>query len=158
MAGRKPIPTELKRLAGNPGKRPLNDAEPTYASGVPQVPRWLDAEARREWRRVVKELASVGLITRVDRGALAAYCEAWSRWRRAEEALEREELVLTTDKGYTYPNPLIGIANGALEQMKRFMVEFGMTPSSRTKVKVEKPQEPDELERLLFGSKVKVKP
>ena len=157
MAGRKPIPTELKKLAGNPGKRPLNLDEPRYESYVMSVPRFLDAEAKREWRRVVKELAAVGLISTVDRAALAAYCMAWSRWVKAEKSLEREELVLTTDKGYSYPNPLIGIANGALDQMKRFMVEFGMTPSSRTKVKAEKPQEPDELERLLFGSQVKVK-
>ncbi len=26
--GRKPIPTKLKILHGNPGKRPLNDKEP----------------------------------------------------------------------------------------------------------------------------------
>ena len=54
--GRKPIPTALKRLAGNPGKRPLTAREPKTERKAPKCPRTLDAEARKEWRRVVKLL------------------------------------------------------------------------------------------------------
>ena len=156
MRGRPPKPTAIKELEGNPWKRPLNDAEPKYESRVLQVPKHLDDEARKEWHRVIKELASVGLIAKVDRAALAAYCVAWSRWVKAEKELEYEDLVLTTEKGYSYPNPLLGIANTALATMRTLMVEVGMTPSSRTKVKAEKPDEPDELTQILFGEKVKV--
>ena len=37
MRGRKPVPTALKKLRGNPGKRPLNDAEPKPDVVVPGV-------------------------------------------------------------------------------------------------------------------------
>ncbi|MBI9042904.1 MAG: phage terminase small subunit P27 family [Anaerolineaceae bacterium] len=158
MAGRKPKPTALKKLAGNPGKRPLNESEPEFEARMMSVPRHLDDEARREWRRVVRELFEVGLITKVDRAALAAYCQAWSRWVEAENDLQDQKLVLTSANGYRYPNPLIGIANTAMKDMKSFMAEFGMTPSSRSRVKVEKPEGPDELEQLLFRNKrVKIK-
>ena len=33
MAGRKPKPTAVKKLEGNPGKRKLNTKEPVPASG-----------------------------------------------------------------------------------------------------------------------------
>lgn len=158
MRGRKPKPTELKRLAGNPGKRPLNPSEPQLKPALPQVPRHLDVEARREWRRVVRELHQAGLLTRVDRAALAAYCQAYSRWTHASRELDGEPLTLVTASGYRYPNPLLGIQNNALETMRKFMTEFGMTPSSRSRVKAEKvDDEPDELERLLFrGTEVRV--
>jgi hypothetical protein len=48
MRGRKPKPTFLKVLDGNPGKRPLNDQEPRPPQGIPDRPDWLDAEAQAE--------------------------------------------------------------------------------------------------------------
>lgn len=41
MAGRKPKPTALKKLEGNPGKRKLNTKEPVPAKGMPDCPVWL---------------------------------------------------------------------------------------------------------------------
>lgn len=35
MAGRKPKPTAVKKLEGNPGKRKLNTKEPVPAKGMP---------------------------------------------------------------------------------------------------------------------------
>jgi phage terminase small subunit len=47
-------------------------------------------------------------------------------------------LVIKTPKsGYPIPNPYVGIANTALEQMRRWAVEFGMTPSARSRIHVE---------------------
>lgn len=34
MAGRKPKPTAVKKLEGNPGKRKLNSKEPVPAKGI----------------------------------------------------------------------------------------------------------------------------
>ena len=41
MAGRKPKPTAVKKLEGNPGKRKLNKKEPVPAKGMPECPDWL---------------------------------------------------------------------------------------------------------------------
>jgi P27 family predicted phage terminase small subunit len=147
MAGRPPKPTALKKLQGNPGKRRLNTAEPKLAPAIPSCPRHLSKEARREWHRVSRELFEAGLLARVDRAALAAYCQAWARWVEAEKKLaDDEELVLTTDKGYAYANPLLGISKAALADMHKFMAAFGMTPSSRSKVTASKEAEEDPFE------------
>ena len=45
MAGRKPKPTALKKLEGNPGKRKLNTKEPVPGKGMPDCPKWLLPEA-----------------------------------------------------------------------------------------------------------------
>ena len=52
MAGRKPKPTAIKKLEGNPGKRKLNTKEPIPAKGMPECPQWLLAEAKKEWERL----------------------------------------------------------------------------------------------------------
>ena len=146
MAGRPPKPTALKELQGNPGKRPLNQAEAKFASSLPKCPTFLKGEAKREWKRVAEELYEAGLLESVDRAALAAYCMSWSRWQQAERALMGEELVLVTDKGYMYPNPLLAIAKNASAEMRTFMNLFGMTPSSRSKVTARKNEEEDPFE------------
>ena len=49
MAGRKPKPTAVKKLEGNPGKRKLNTKEPMPGKGMPACPAWLlPEEALRE--------------------------------------------------------------------------------------------------------------
>lgn len=151
MAGPAPKPTALKRLAGNPGKRPLNENEPRFAVGYMSAPRNLSADARREWKRVSRELLGVGLLTKVDRAALAAYCQAWGTWLEAERKLQEDGRVLVTDKGYAYQSPWVGIANAAVDQMRRFACEFGMTPASRTRIHVEKKERELSLAEVLFA-------
>ena len=46
MRGRKPKPTHLKVIAGNPGKRPLNEDGPRYDPKLLKPPRFGRASAR----------------------------------------------------------------------------------------------------------------
>jgi phage terminase small subunit len=78
VKGRRPKPSLLKLVTGNPGKRPVNRAEPKPASGgLPTTPGELADESKIEWRRVAQALHRLGLLTRVDRAALAAYCQVY---------------------------------------------------------------------------------
>lgn len=129
----------MKKLAGNPGRRPLNKKEPAPPPGLPKCPEHLDATAKAEWTRMVKELHECGLITVLDRGALAAYCQAWARWIEAEGELKKEGMIVYTEKGFPCQSPWLSIANEAIRQMKSMMTEFGLTPASRSRINVEKP-------------------
>lgn len=140
-AGRKPKPTKLKELEGNPGKRPLNKNEPQY-SGVPTAPKHLDKAAKQEWKRISKDLESAGVLTTVDRAALAAYCAAYSRWAAAETNIQKFGMVIKAPSGYPIQNPYVTIANTAMGNMHKFATEFGLTPSSRSRIQVE-PQKTD---------------
>lgn len=165
MAGRPPKPTEIKRMAGNPGKRPLNDREPELTVKMPSCPKWLLPEARSEWRRLAKELTAKGVLTVGDRAALAAYCQMWARWVQIEEELDRLEdtkegkvrkhqLIGKTDKGYAFMSPLLGAAHATLKQMKAFAVELGLTPASRTRIKTQPVTEEKSLAEILFESAI----
>lgn len=149
MRGRRPIPTAMKELAGNPGKRRLNENEPKPPAAAPPCPSHLGNEARKEWRRILKELGPLGMVSKLDRAALAAYCQAWGRWVEAEEQLRKHGPVVKSPSGYPMMNPYLSIANTAMEQIRKYMTEFGMTPSSRSRIETT-PQKPaDELQQFL---------
>ncbi len=84
----------------------------------------------------------VGVLSQLDRGALAAYCQAYGRWRAAETALARmaardtmtDGLIVMTKSGNLIQNPLVGTANKAMADMVRYAAEFGMMPLGRTRV------------------------
>ncbi len=151
MAGRKPKPTALKELAGNPGKRPLNRYEPQPRVKLPPCPAHLTKSARAEWRRMGKELLALGVLTTVDRAALAAYCVAYARWAEAEKQVEKLGTIVKTANGNLIQNPYLAVANRAMEQMTRLASEFGMTPSSRSRVQVQAGDDGPSLADLLFA-------
>ena len=137
MRGRKPKPTVLKLLDGNPGKRPLNDREPASIPGIPDMPEDLDDEAQAEWNRIVPELREMGLLCRADRAALTGYCTSWSRWRNAEAQVGKYgTIVKSPDKNFPMTSPYLTVANQSLEAMRKFLVEFGLTPSSRSRIRL----------------------
>jgi P27 family predicted phage terminase small subunit len=151
MRGRKPKPTTLKILEGNPGKRSLKDGPPPAPAGIPECPDFLDDEARAEWFRMTKELLDMGLLTRADRTALAAYCVAYSRWVAAEAQVRRlGPIVKSPLKNFPMKSPYLTVADQALETMRKFMVELGLSPSSRSRIRVPgNPRATDEFDAFL---------
>ena len=75
-----------------------------------------------------------GVLTVIDRAALAAYCQAWGRWVEAEEKLRETPTLFKTPSGHVQQSPWLGIANKQLELMGRYMVELGLTPAARSRV------------------------
>ena len=156
MRGRKPIPTAIKELNGNPGKRALNKKEPKVESRIPPCPSHLKGAARTEWNTLTQDLHALGLISNIDRAALAICCTAWADYVKACNKLIKEGEVIISDKGGMYQNPWVSIKKRSMDQVMKFYSEFGMTPSSRSRVKVDTPSEEDEMANLLFGKQVKV--
>jgi P27 family predicted phage terminase small subunit len=152
--GPRPTPTALKLVKGNPGKRAMNRQEASVALAEPTPPAFLSDDAKVEWGRVVGVLYRAGLMTEIDRAALAAYCQAYGRWAQAERALARMAekdtlnagLIIRTKNDNAIQNPLVGIANTAKRAVVKYAAEFGMTPSARTRVNAnpddEKPENP----------------
>ncbi len=154
--GRRPLPTAVKKLRGNPGKRKVNNAEPKPQAIAPTIPENLTGLAIAEWNEIVPLLMDLGVLTRIDGKALAAYCECFAQWRRAMEKVEdlgimvEEPIVVFSNGesevvGHKYKrNPAVTIANDNLKLMKSFLVEFGLTPAARGRLKIEKPDEGDD--------------
>lgn len=131
MGSRGPVPkpTELKVLQGNRGKRPLPKNEAKPAPLMPSCPTWLDKQARKEWEDVAPRLFRARLLTEVDGDALALYCLSKSRMLQAEAMIQK-----LLDKSKDIPTQLRLRAIAYAQQMRTFMVEFGLTPAARARI------------------------
>lgn len=176
----RPVPTELKKLGGNAGHRPLNAAEPKPTQGEPPMPEGLSGAAQAEWQRIVPELQTLGLLTIIDGSALAAYCQNYGTWFEAMLKIDEygvitevpimKKIKVKTDEGKTVyldeptgylslkKNPAVTVANEAMKLMKSFLVEFGMTPASRAKLHVEGAKEENPLDVWLTKQGASSKP
>lgn len=138
--GRKPVPTGLRKLRGNPGKRafPKNEANYKADTTLLEPSGWLlkDAEAAAEWRRLAPDLLQAGVLKNTDRVMFEAYCRVYSQWRRLQNSLDNPKVGLVTKSGRNYrqQSAEATLANKLLEKMSSIAAEFGFTPSSRTRV------------------------
>ena len=151
--GRKPTPTALKELEGNPGKRKLNDKEPKPNKKDPSCPKWLEEEAKKEWKRLAKKMEAMGILTEVDMAAFAGYCQAYARWKEAEEFITQHGTIVKTPSGYWQQVPQVSIAQTYLKVMNRFAEQFGLTPASRSRIVADSTSNAgyDEMEDILGG-------
>lgn len=150
MRGRKAVPTRVKELTGNPGKRAIPKGEIQPKPGIPPCPEWLDAAAKAMWRKLAPELDRLGILTVVDQGALAGYCQAWSEVRSATETLTKEgrtvsRPVMDAEGNVTgrlvKPHPAVNQQRTALATLRHFSAMFGLDPSSRARINLGLPAE-----------------
>ncbi len=152
--GPAPKPDVLKSKV-NRSKRGANladDIRPDVAT--PECPDWLCVTAKNEWVRVVPHLQKCGLLSHLDMAALALYCQAYGRYVELEngmtarveklqktERLEyveavRRAFIDTTPNGYNQISALASTIRNLKEEVLRYLAQFGMSPSSRTRVVV----------------------
>ena len=151
--GRKPTPTAIKELEGNPGKRPLNAKEPKPVKKAPSCPKWLEQEAKKEWRRLSKQLEQLGVLTELDMASFAAYCQAYARYKEAEEFITQHGSIVKTPSGYWQQVPQVAQAQTYSKIMLRLAEQFGLTPSARSRIIAGGGDSApaDEMEELLGG-------
>jgi P27 family predicted phage terminase small subunit len=118
---------------------------------APECPEWLDATARELWQDLAPRLEKLGLISELDRAAFAAFVSAYSLWRRCEEQIEREGLIVQGHRGVPRKHPLLAVSARALEQMRAGFAEFGLTPRARQRLDVNAEAEADDFDRFLDG-------
>lgn len=153
MAGRRPIPTKLKLLRGNPGKRRLLKGEPQPRNEMPEPPDFLGAVALAKWHSLAPELHRLGVLTILDATLLGLYCAMYARWRQAQEGLECEGLTTCTAEGRRLVSPYFQIGKDAFNMMCKLAVEFGLTPASRPKLARGEATPDDPLEVFLRNKK-----
>ena len=135
MKGRKPLPAGVKALRTSSHYAPTGRREPEPPVGVPHRPAHLAGEALAEWNRIVPQLQACGILSVIDGSALAAYCQVYGRWVEAELAAKASGgLVVQSTHGTPMQNPYMLIARQCIDQMRQYLTEFGMTPSSRLRV------------------------
>ena len=159
--GRPPTPTHLKILAGNPGKRDLPANEPKPEAGIPDCPERFVAAQKAAFEKLGGQLNQVGVLTHLDGPALEVLAMCYSQtmasaaevakygpcWVSMAGCLDANGKVIALPK--TKINPQWKVLAESMRQLRSMLQEFGMTPSSRTKVSVVGEEDTDDLDDFI---------
>ncbi len=143
--GPPPAPTATLKLRGS-WRGELNKDEPQPPPGRPRCPPWIDAYGKSAWRQIVPQLEQMGVLSKIDGHALVVLCQTWARWRKAEEFINKhgETYPVKDDAGkvrFLKKFPQVSVAESCAKTLNRFMQEFGLTPSARTRISIPKQQD-----------------
>ena len=161
MKGKPAKPSAMSLLEGNPSKRKLR-TEIAVATEMPSPPAFLDSYALEEWGRLAIGLNAIGVLSFVDMGVMAAYCDSFSTWFRATELLNEIKLqpngkllslIQINDDGIMLKNPLVDRAEKAKAEMIKYAVELGMTPVARARLSIVNQNQTSEFDGLLGAPK-----
>lgn len=134
MKGRKPKPTEVKALEGNPGKRPLPEPVRIGDPVAPDPPDDLPPEAVEFWNDTVRLLGEAGVIHSADRSALIALSVQWARAERARKVLAEEGYFALGSMGQIVEHPALAVERQAHSMFLRFAEHYGLTAVARARI------------------------
>jgi len=139
--GPRPTPTAILKLRGS-RRAGGRKGEPRPERRRPACPRWLDQAAKACWKQIVPQLEAMGVLTRIDANAVVRYCVLWSRWLQAEQFIAKHGAVypLKDNSGRIrclQQFPQVAIAHRLSIALSKIEAEFGMTPSSRSRIEVD---------------------
>lgn len=138
-SGPRPAPTAFKILKGTRKDR-INVNEPKIDPAPPEFdepPIELDGDqvAIDEWQRVIPMLRRAGVISVVEKSALIAMVQQWSRYIDAQkEIMENGSVIDGGEKTGPIVSPHVAVGDKALTHCLKLWVEMGLTPSGRSKL------------------------
>jgi len=132
--GPKPTPRNLRLVRGTDRPDRMNENEPIAAVTTPDAPDYLSPEEALIFTDTAAKLARMRVMTEYDVDALAMYSVNFVRWKEATARLRDMGLMVRSPNDFPMQNPYLSVANGAQKECLRILVEFGLTPSSRTRV------------------------
>lgn len=146
--GPAPDPTVVRLLKGNPGRRPLNKDEPVPPAGIAKPPQWLKGRSHQVWELLAPILARMKVLSSADAHALALLCDAYAEYLDARDVVRKDgatyesrhfqmdEAGHTVEKVMIRPRPEVAMAQDAWKRVRQMMQEFGLTPSSRSRIEI----------------------
>lgn len=152
MRGRKPKPTVLKLIDGNNGKNKINKNEPVAVGDLSEPPEWFSDDQKAAWAYAIDHAPS-GLLKKIDKSALMAWVIAEDLFRQAVLQVNKMNLIIKSPvKGDPMQNPYLPIVNKQAVNMLKAAAELGFTPSSRSRVTIDKSEDNDENPFAQFAS------
>lgn len=139
MRGRKPKPSYMRVLDGGAGHRPINKEEPKPAGELADLapPEHLSTAQKVIWRRAIGN-APPGLLRRLDWEIFEQWVVHAERFKDAAKRVSESGSIVKSKDGAWYQNPFLSVMNKQSALMMRAAAELGFTPSSRSRVKVDR--------------------
>ena len=137
-------------------RRAEEDSVKTDNNQLARAPTWLvDDVARKEWKRITKELKSINIIGNLDVNNIGGYCNAFANYVKVTNELKDQRFYINRETRtgvIVVKNPLIDIQKTYAEEMRKFASLCGMTIDSRLKAAAVKTKTEEESINRKFGA------
>ncbi|MCP4601635.1 MAG: phage terminase small subunit P27 family [Proteobacteria bacterium] len=131
--GPKPLPLAVVKFNGNPSNKPISNGDiPDPKAGAPDMPDWLDGEAKAEWKRLAEPLVKLGVLSKLDAQPFESLCFSWSEWRKyAKLAMKGTGRAINGRAGNDPGPSYTKMARDYQKDLKALWAYFGLTPADR---------------------------
>jgi P27 family predicted phage terminase small subunit len=152
---RRPKPAALEILEGRPHQHAVNRFEAQFDRVIPPCPNHLSREARRYYRELAEILFKARILTEADGIVLANLSQAYATLAQAQRELNRGKLTVASKRGGPRTNPLVRVVDQSMTTINRLCQELGMTPLSRSRLRIDKKETfLDPIDEAIFSSKL----
>lgn len=131
---------------GDPDLKP----QPKMAAGV-LPPEFLKDRGLATWEKTRTQLLDLGVLSEIDVSAFGMYCRCDDEIAWCDKVLEEQGHFFTSETGYVGQHPAVNQRFKWIDLKRRYEAEFGMTPSSRSSVIVNKPKSGGVMKRQRTG-------
>jgi P27 family predicted phage terminase small subunit len=172
MAGRKPLPDAVKQLRGTDQPVRMSKSVTKLTVQIPEPPEYLSERAKEAYWQLASVLHTMRIITIADKTALELLCESYATYRECYEFVQKNSRTYETYSTYPVrnaegmvtgheqvegsvmyrPRPEVAMMNEAWKQVRSMLAEFGLTPSSRSKVSAMGENEEDPFDKFMSGN------
>lgn len=147
-------PTALHKLQGTYRADRHGNAEPEPANASARLPRWaeLSGEALRCYKRYAPMLRDMRVLTEPDVGSLVQLCRRYEEYMRYRAQVEAEGDTFWSESKLgrqLRPHPAVMLRDRAWGDFQKGLIEFGLTPVSRSRITVGPKQESDPFADLM---------
>lgn len=137
--GPKPKSLQLKILSGTKKPKAANSQAPQSPLASLKPPTGLTRREKFHWNLLAGELRDAGLLTRLDAPVFLMLVRNLALIDEATAALRRDGLTQRTKLGNRSTSPWIRIRQNAERSVLRIAGDFGLSPSSRSRLRLEAP-------------------
>lgn len=155
---KKPIDMQKAHLTlvEKQNRKAEEDSVTTGNNQLKTPPRWLINDvAKKEWRRIVRELNKIQIVGNLDYANLGGYCNAYANYIQVTEILKDQTYSIereTRTGTIIVKNPLVDIQTNYAAEMRRFAALCGLTIDSRLKAAVIKTEKTEDMITEKFGN------
>ncbi len=136
MAGRKPLPTTVKKIKGTLQKCRINPREPKPVGDLVEPPAYMSEGAKEAWHYAVANSPS-GLLSALDGAVLERWANCSGMYREVLAKINQSGIsgmLMKTPSGILRRSPLMDVIRDLAMEMKGYETELGFTPASRSRV------------------------
>lgn len=140
MAGRPPVPTQLKVLRGTINTTRQNWSEPALESRIPVAPGYLSELELEAWEKFAAILGPMRVVAAEDAVAFEMLAVTYAQHQRLAAALREATLLIyspkTGDKAARMlrARPEMGMLADVDRRLLALLGRFGLTPADRQRV------------------------